>query len=275
MGQYCESKKKTMPKRTYGGRMTRRQAYSKKARTSLYKPSSSRAVMGRLRSTRTRNYRTGGYLGIEYKFLDCAWNGANNINASGDGANGEQQPTSGCTGCFSCPAQGDGESQRDGRKYCIKSAWVSGAIDYSTVAGAGDVIPNSGIYAAIVLDTQANGATIDSEDIFINPSTQGEGMVPSPLRNLQNSKRFRILASQYIGPRDVTVGTDGTATLSMNPGAQPIVNLSWKGNIMVECTGTTADVASVSDNALHLVMYAADTTFTPKFKGKSRVRFVG
>lgn len=67
-----------------------------------------------------RSLAAGLCLGIETKFLDTAWNGVA-INASTDGAGGELQPSTGCTDCISVPAQGDGESQRDGRKYCVKS----------------------------------------------------------------------------------------------------------------------------------------------------------
>lgn len=275
MGQYSDSKKDKMPKRTYGGRITKRRMpyqskYSKRSRMS-----SGAATMQRLRATRSRNYRTGGFLGIEYKFLDCAFNGGGTIAASTDATGGELQPDSGCTNCISCPAQGDGESNRDGRKYVIKSAWVSGSVDWGVLQDQIDVLPSAGVYMALVLDTQANGATINTEDIFVNPTTQAEGMIPQPLRNLQNSKRFRILDSKYVSARDLAVGTDGASTMSMVPSSQPVISLSWKGNIPVECTGTTADVASVSDNALHVVAFAGTSNYACTFRGKSRIRFVG
>lgn len=219
------------------------------------------------------NARVGGFLGLELKFLDCAWNGVT-ISASTDGADGELQPSSGCTDCISCPAQGDGESQRDGRKFVIKSIWVSGVIDTTPATDNADVVNLNGYFFALVLDTQANGATVDSENVYINPGTASENILPKPLRNLQNSTRFRILASQYIRPGGAYASTDGTNTSSLSNQTSPIVSLGWKGSINVDTKGTTANVTSVTDNAIHLVAYSG-AQLTPLFKGKSRMRFMG
>lgn len=228
-----------------------------------------RAVMT---ETRGRAFARG--LGIELKFLDCAWNGVA-FASSTDGSGGELQPSSGCTNCISVPAQGDGESNRDGRKYTIKSLWLSGVIDFTAASDQADVFEQQGIFIALVLDTQANGAALNSEDVYINPSTLAGAILPQPLRNLQNSKRFRVLASQYIAPRGVTTGTDGANTLSVCPLAGSKVNLNWKGNITCDSIGTTANVSSASDNAVTVVAFCASTAFTPVFRGKSRMRFVG
>lgn len=232
----------------------------------------------RRRAGRSRNLRTGGFLGIELKFLDCAWNGVA-LATSTDGSGGELQPSSGCTNCLSVPAQGDGESNRDGRKYTIKSVWCSGMIEYGPAGDQSDAADITGAFLALVLDTQANGATVVSEDVFINPSTTTQAMLPQPLRNLQNSKRFKILASTYIQPHGMYAFNDnaGTTAFTGTIGVQvvPKFSLNWKGNIVCDSIGTTADVASASDNAIHLVGYVGATNFTPNVTCKSRVRFVG
>lgn len=211
----------------------------------------------------------------ELKFLDCAWN-AVTINETADGSGIEMQPSAGCTNALSVPAQGDGESNRDGRKYTIKSIWLSGTINVIGNADEADAAAQFGYFAALVLDTQANGATINSEDVYLNPSSQTSAMLPQPLRNLQSSKRFRVLASQYIPPQGTYGITDGTSTASLQAQAQPTVNLSWKGTLICDSIGTTADVASASDNAVHLVMCTGDNAiFTAAFSGKSRMRFYG
>ncbi len=218
--------------------------------------------------------RTGGFLGLELKFLDCAWNSVV-VSASTDGANGEMQPSSGCTNAISVPAQGDGESQRDGRKYVMKSVWVSGIIATSASAaeaGADDIY---GYYFALVLDTQCNKATIVSENVYDNPSTISIGILPQPLRNLENSSRYRILASQYVAPGGAYAFNDAAATASISNQVGPTVNLSWRGSINVETAGTTADVASATNNAIHVLAYAGGTQLTPVFIGKSRMRFMG
>lgn len=184
------------------------------------------------------------------------------------------QPSSGCTGCISVPAQGDGESNRDGRKYCIKSIWVSGAIDSTALEDQANATEMQGWFFALVLDTQANGATIVSEQVYTNPGDNALNMLPQPLRNLQNSKRYRVLDSKYIDPKAAFMGTDGTNTNTINLQVAPTVSLSWRGNIICDSTGTTADVASASDNAIHLLAWR---TGNPQgtFRGKSRMRFVG
>lgn len=210
----------------------------------------------------------------ELKFLDCAWNSVA-INTSTDGSSGEVQPSSGCTSALSVPAQGDGESQRDGRKYTLKSVWLSGIVSTTQITGTSNTQDLAGFFFALVLDTQANGETIVSENVYVNPSTNSAAMMPQPLRNLQNSKRFKVLASQYIPPGGAYTGNDAAGTFSLSNQTQPNVSLSWKGNIVCDSIGTTANVSSASDNAIHLVAYASNTALTPVFVGKARVRFVG
>ncbi len=230
------------------------------------------ARKGRFR--RSRNYRTGGFLGIELKFLDTAWNGVA-VAVSTDGASGEMAPSTGCTNAISIPAQGDGESQRDGRKYTVKSVWLSGVILTTPTAAQTAVDEQCGYWLCLVQDTQTNGAKVVSENVFINPATSAQSMVPQPLRNLQNSKRFRVLAHQFIYMNPVVTGQDAAGTFSVGPGMDPVVSLSWKGNMLCDSTGTTADVASASDNSISLIGYSSSATFTPVFHGKCRVRFVG
>lgn len=129
-----------------------------------------------------------------------------------------------------------------------------------------------------MLDTQTNGGTatgINSEDVYINPSSGAGAMMPQPLRNLANSKRFRILASTYVPPGGAYAGTDGTNTNSINAQTRPKVSLSWRGNLVADSLGTTANVTSAADYSIHVVACAGETGFTPTFEGKSRVRFVG
>lgn len=228
----------------------------------------------RITPAQRRNRRTGGFLGVELKFLDCAWNNVT-ISPSTDGADGEMQPSTGSTNCLSAPANGTGESNKDGRKYVIKSVFFSGVIGSVAQANQADTTDVKGYYFALVLDTQTNKATIVSENVFDNPATSSTAMLPQPLRNLENSKRFKILDSKYVRPGNAYVSTDGTNTGSISIQNSPVVTLSWRGNIVVNTTGTTADVASVADNSIHLIAYAGSSDVTPTLFGKSRVRFVG
>ncbi len=224
-------------------------------------------------SSASKNQRTGGFLGIELKFLDCAWNGVS-INTSTDGSGGEIQPSSGCTSALSVPAQGDGESNRDGRKYVIKGIFASGCILTTPNQNQTDVSDQGGFYLALVLDTQANGATIVSENVYVNPSSALQSIAPQPLRNLQNSKRFRVLDHVYVDIGGMYASTDGTNTASTSNMNSPTFKLSWRGSLSCTSTGTTANVSAASDNAIHLIGYNTGG-MTSTLSGKSRMRFVG
>ncbi len=232
---------------------------------------------GKLKMTRrrwgTRHMRSGGGA-TELKFLDCAWNGVT-IATSTDGAGAEMQPSTGCTGAISVPLVGTSEINRDGRKYTIYSAWVNGIVATTAEIDEDDVAEMTGYWFALVLDMQTNEGTIVSENVYINPGTSSLTILPQPLRNLEKSSRYRILASQYVVPGGAYASTDGTNTASVSPQNAMTVNLSWKGRIVVECSGTAADVASVTTNAIHILAYAGSNFNTPVFVGKSRIRFKG
>lgn len=221
---------------------------------------------------RSRNLRTGGYLGIERKFLDTYASNLT-VNAPTDCSSGEMQPEGGCTGCLSAPAQGDGESNRDGRKILIKSCWVEGLITSSVLHDQADVAPAATIFIALVGDCQTNGATIVSEQVFTNPNDTAATNA-FPLRNLEYSSRYRVLAHKTIQMGPPFSGTDGTNTLSL--GCNPRrFTLAWKGNVPVNFTNTTADVANVADNSLHIIAFATNTNYVPLISYNARVRFVG
>ncbi len=276
---------KKMPKRkgTYGTtkmqylsrRMTGPLPYSRSKYHKRVKPTLIHAYPDYSRvGGRFRNLRTGGFLGLERKFLDCVWNSVV-INTSTDGSGLELQPTSGCTNAISIPGQGDGEQQRDGRKYTLKSAWFSGVVSTTQLQDQADVIDFHGYFFAMVLDTQANAATLVSENVYINPGSTGVNLLPQPLRNLQNSKRYRILDSKYVPVGGAYAGTDGASTSTISNQVSPRINLSWSGTLICDSVGTNADVASASDNAIHILALAGGTGLTPVMIGKSRVRFYG
>lgn len=219
--------------------------------------------------------RTGGFMGLERKFLDTYWNDVS-VGQSTDASGLELQPTGGCTSCISCPAQGDGASQRDGRKFVIDSFYLSGIVNTGPLQDSADAADLTGYFFALVLDTQANGVTINSEDVYTNPGNHAHHNLPQPLRNLENSTRFKVLASGYFGPTGAYAVPDGANTGSIANTVAPAVTLSWSGKIPVTCGigATSADVASVQDNAVHVIAAHGNWSSTT-FKGKCRMRFTG
>lgn len=221
---------------------------------------------------RRRNIRTAGFLGIERKFLDVYASDVA-IVAPTDCAGGEVQPEGGCTGCISAPAQGDGEQQRDGRKITIKSAFVNVTVRGAVRADQNDVLAAPQVFVALVLDTQANGATVVSEQVFTNPNDTAY-VNTYPLRNLQYSSRYRVLDHKTMNMGPCYAINDAAATGSMVCSENTCV-LSWNGDLNVTFTNTTADVATVADNAMHIIAFATTTNFQPVLSYNSRIRFVG
>lgn len=215
---------------------------------------------------------TNKFLDGETKYLD-SWASDVVVTAPTDCSGGEIQPEGGCTDCLSAPAQGTGEQQRDGRRIILKSCFVSGCIRPSVVQNAPDVLSSPIIFVALVCDTQANGATVVSEQVYTNPNDTAF-VNTYPLRNMDYSSRYKILAHQLVHMGDSWTMTDGANTASMTIGQKEFI-LSWRGSLPVTFTDTVANVTSVTDNALHIVAFATNTSFTPQLSFNCRVRFVG
>ncbi len=225
------------------------------------------ALPGRRRG---RNQRTAGFLGIELKFYDQALVAAA-LTAPTDASAGEQDPSA--TVLLNTVTQGDGESQRDGRKMVMKSISLNGVV---RVGAQNDqsVLDNAPlIFIALVLDTQTNGATISSENVYCNQGANAI-LAASPYRNLQFSRRFKVLRSlQFAFP--TPNAADVGANIEISGHFVP-----WRmdvklNDIPVTFSGTTETVANITDNSLHLIAYAAGISAAPLLSYNSRLRFVG
>lgn len=241
---------------------------------------------GQSRNVRLLNMRTGGLLGIETKFLDVTASVEQNITAPVDASGGEIQPASGAVGCLNAPAQGSSSSEREGRQIAMRNIYVQGMVaiqgtNAPDVAIQDQVLPT--VYVALVQDTQTNGVTVNSEDIFKNLAGTAL-MAASPFTNMSNSKRFKILKTRTILPKEFSaqsaVNDAAASTVSQNIVQVPFKfyysfgkGADAKVNFMV--TATTADVANVIDNSLHIIAFTSSIGQVPKIAWASRLRFVG
>lgn len=228
------------------------------------------------RVTRTRaakmavaNTRTGGYLGIEYKFYDsklveAALTGATDAS----GGEHDESATLGPTTI----AQGDGEQNRDGRKCTVKSVFVNGIISRASQADQTAADVAAVVYVALVMDTQTNGALLNSEDVFKNIA-QATVVASQPVRNLLNTTRFRVLDRTTIVMPQPEMVWDGT-NIEQAGMAKPF-QLSWKGVMTQLYSNTTATIANVTDNSIHIIAYSNNATAAPKISYNCRARFVG
>lgn len=220
---------------------------------------------------RRRNARVAGFLGIEKKFYDTFLSAAT-LTAVADATGGEHNPSA--TICLNSVTQGDGESQRDGRKLVMKYISLSGYVE-STFLTNQTVLPtNHLVYIALVLDKQTNGALLNSENVFINPSGAA-GLTTNVFRNLQYIQRFQVLKSLKIELRPGEVSYDGT-DMEVGGHLQHFVMNVPLNDIPVNFTGTTETIANIADNSLHVIAWAADFGATvAKMSYNARLRFVG
>lgn len=215
---------------------------------------------------RNRNIRYGGYLGIEYKYYDTA---RANMNMVSTTAGAELDPAANDS-CFNAIALGDGESNRDGRKCVVKSIQIRGMLHASGVADAADAPPGICCRLVLVQDTQTNGAQLNSEDVLRDVAFTD----CFSMRNLQYSKRFKVLWDRTLVIRPGPASTDGANTCSCNYIPTPFKVFKTL-NMPVTFKGDAADIANIVDNSLHLIGIADVTTATPRISYQARVRFVG
>lgn len=214
--------------------------------------------------------RSAGNLGIEKKFYDTS--AAANIVAPTDCTGGEVDPTT--VNCISAPAVGDNATARDGRKIVAKYLQIKGSVRFSTLTNQSLSIDSNRIMVAVVLDTQTNGAQLNSEDVFTNPRAAAT-TADAPLRNLNYGERFKILKLQQFCLQDPNMTYDGT-NVEINGMAEQFDWYIPLKNLKIAFNATeTAGVASVLDNSIHLVAFATTTTPQAAIAYNSRMRFIG
>jgi len=113
---------------------------------------------------------------------------------------------------------------------------------------------------------------MNSEDCFKNTGASA-ALNTSPIRNLLFGPRFKILKQGTFTLTYPTMSWDGT---NMEVGGASRL-FSWfipLNNLVVNFnSGTTASIANVIDNSIHVIGYA--TVNTPTITYNARIRFVG
>lgn len=239
------------------------------AKMSPYKNGKNGGSRQRSGKRRYSNARTGGFLGIELKFYDTSLV-ASALTAPSDATGGEHDQDA--VICATTITQGDGEQQRDGRKATVKSIFLSGSISTAVLINQTAMKVAPIVYVALVLDKQSNGATIVSENVFKNIGGNGI-LAASPLRNLQNSTRYRVLSRVKLDLKDPEASYDGTNIEIA--GTEIPFQLSWRGNLNILYKGTTETIANTVDNSVHVIAYCSNTGLVPLLNYNCRTRFVG
>lgn len=214
-----------------------------------------------------------GYLSIERKFYDTAV-AATALTAPVDCTGGEYDPSA--SSMISTPSQGDGPSNRDGKEIAMLYLQFNCIINIPKIELAADSPSGVQVFVAIVLDTQSNGAQMNSEDCFTNPTASALAAA-SPLKNLLFGKRFRILKERVVNMDVQTLSHFAVDSFSYGGVTKtfkwfiPLNGLKVKFN-----AGTTASIANVIDNSIHCIAFATNIAIAaPTITYAARLRFVG
>lgn len=230
-----------------------------------------RRKFNRTRYYKQRNLATLGFLGIERKFYDTFLADTALTNETGC-ANGEKDPSA--TSMITTPSQGDGEQQRDGKQISCLYIEICGSINFMGQESATAPIVDRGAFLAIVLDSQSNGAQMNSEDCFKNTSADATLGIDI-YRNLLFGKRFKILKQQkfQVPP---TISSYAANTIDTSGHTFhfryfiPLNGLRINFN-----SGTTSSIANVVDNSIHVIAFKTETAETVNIGYNARLRFVG
>lgn len=171
----------------------------------------------------------------------------------------------GTQGTFVLIPQGDGQSQREGRKCRITELQMNGQI--RAVPGATGT-GGATVYITWVLDTQANGAAAAATDVWA-----GGAMPSQQMLNLANEGRFKILSKQVYNLPS-TAGVSGAYSTVLKP-------FSWRKKVSIPMeydnnVSTAGVIGSIRRNNIICFMGDDNLSVTPCYvDAYIRARFVG
>lgn len=205
--------------------------------------------------------RTNVELDVEHKFVDSSMSGT-----AWETTWGYISPVNFLV------AQGDGESERDGRVYWITS--LEGRMRICVALAEQKVVPKAVFMGRYILfiDHQTNGALAATADV-INEVASGH-MYSYP--NLTNEERFTILEDQIVH-LPVQIVNEGSINSFATQASLTHVHIKhvFDPPLKVTCGGTTADISDVMDNSIHFMAVKDTFAAINTQSGVWRLRFYG
>jgi len=246
----------------------------------VYGNSVSRLV-GRARAVgrsrlRRRNAVTAGFLGVEVKYYDTYY-AATTLAAPTTPGN-TQRANPATLGCVNAVSQGDGPTNRDGKKIRLRSLYIKGTVYRGATEDFSAPCEPVSAYVAVVLDRQANAAEIAPAQVYTNP--QGAALGNSCLfRNLEYSDRYRIL-------RDATfhfgAGPQSAYALDKISNGGLVKHFEWYiplnfDTLFNTVNPTAATIADIVTNAIGVIATgtASASNNSLVLAYNCRLRFVG
>ena len=264
----------------YGMRVGFALPYARKSRSSFgtkyargVRKAPSRRKVDRLprRAVPRLNPRTGGFTGLELKFKDYE---QSLVAVTTSVTGSEQDPAT--EQCINGVAQGEGENQRNGRKYRMRSIQVKGFVSMAALADETGAPENAIVRVLLVHDKQSNGATFVPQEVL--KDTVGEDVLS--LRHMEHVTRYDVLADKIIHLKWRTAVHDGIQSTdpvtAAYAGDSQHFEFYKKLDIGVLTKGTSANVTDITDNSLHLMAISfADGSAAVKMSTQTRLRFTG
>lgn len=165
-------------------------------------------------------------------------------------------------------SQGDGQSQRDGRKCVVKSITLKGGLTFAPGAAA---TASTIVNMWLVQDTQCNGAaaTVANDNTGLFTAVGADGT--QALRCLANSDRYKVHKHWTI-----SLTSPAGVSAAYNNVLKP-VSFYKKLDVPIEfdAGATDGNIATIRSNNLFLVAGATSSDDTCQLLATARIRFVG
>lgn len=222
------------------------------------------------------NARTGGTLGVDLKWLDTSLT-SGILQDNADLSSGVVNPVT--QECLSAMAQGDGVSERIGKRVIIKNVQVKGVCEILSQANAGAPLGDVFCFVALILDTQTNGTEVLSQQVYTNPSAS-PALPCWPMRNLEYTHRFKVLAkamgrfspaSSQAANVSSSLWDERTRTFRFN--------FYKKCGIQANYTGNSDIIDNVVDNSIQMIAWyshlGSPPFGSPVIHYNARIRYIG
>ncbi len=240
--------------------MSKRKKTLHKHTQSVRKTNEMAAALALLKHVAPLNLRTGGYLGLENLFQNYQ------IAATAFSTSwGLLNPTT--FDCISVAAQGQAENQYQGKQYHINSLHIKGEVTRQPLEGQTTPASSLKCRIAVVQDTNTNGAALTPGDVF--DTSQTDDLFA--FRNLQHTKRFKVLMDKTITLSPIAMNEGGVNSFAMSQVRRTFkFNRNFKVPLQINMKGTTAVVANVVDNSIHVIGIADDASVTIEYQARMR-----
>jgi len=227
----------------------------------------------RMRSTpKSRNKRTGGYIGVEKKFKDYNYDELITNEITNATAIADPGPSGVRSGPLNGVIHGDSENERIGRVTYLKSVHLKGYIQFAASTPiAGGIMPISHrVRLILVLDKQANGATISAASVLADRSGTVQDL--NAHYNLENVSRFKILRDFVLDEGVNAAAGDGAGLFGKSATNKTFsIDHTFRTPLKVVHIGSLGTYATISTNQLHLIAIADNVS--SRLVYVSRVRF--